>query len=346
MSFLQHCARLLAATLRLAAAFLRAEQRWRQQQALRDLHLPDAAALTAPEIRRFRHYYLGTTYLAVLFCTRLGRESVAHLEGVHESVTHLQGVPHFFNFLKRPRRRTEQERALFSQLAALACFFDDLVDTFRGQTELPSLSVEAYGHAADSRGLSLHFLKKLTEKLPPERLPQFRDLMRRVFRTEAAGAQRNTTIFLKTSDLEKITAEKGGCSVLLFRCLLLEPISEREQMFWRDFGLLIQLCDDIFDLWHDRRAGIATLATRFAEQNDVRGLAAFFEKKARVVTVQAGPIRGEIHFLLAITRVCLRHYAQLLEKHSSLPLDDRRLMVVDMERWGNRWRAARELLRG
>ncbi len=169
--------------------------------------------------------------------------------------------------------------------------------------------------------------------------------MQRVFQVEAAGQQRDTTNLLKISDLEKITAEKGGCSVLLFRCLLAERGSSQEQAFWREFGLLIQLCDDIFDLWHDRAAGITTLATRFAEQNDVRGLTQIFEQQAQVVAAGAGRIRGEIHFLLAITRVCLRHYAELLETYGSLPLDDRRLMVVDMECWRNRWRAAVELLR-
>ena len=318
MTFLRHSLRLLLATLRLAAAFARAKWHW-PHRAMHHLGLHDPAALSAKETRRFRHYTYGTTYLAVLFCTRLGR------------------------------RRTARERYLFSNLAALACFFDDLVDAFRGQNPADWTLLEtpeAYGRAADPRGLSLHFLKNICDKLPPERLPQFRELMQRVFRVEADGQQRGIPNLLKKSDLEKITAEKGGCSVLLFRCLLAEPVPENEQRFWREFGLLIQLCDDIFDLWHDRQAGTATLATFFAEQNDVRGLTQTFEQQAQVVASSAGRVRGEIHFLLAITRVCLRHYAELLGKHGSLPLDDRSLMVVDMERWRNRWRAAVELLRG
>ena len=318
MTWLFHCYRLLIATLRLTAAF--AQVAWHcRHQVMRDLSLQDLSVLTAKEIRRIRHYTYGTTYLVVLFCVRTSR------------------------------RRTARERYLFSNLAALACFFDDLVDAFQGQNDtdwvLPE-TPEAYGHAADDpRGLSLHFLKNVCENLPPECLPEFRNLMQRVFRVEAAGQQRDTANFLKISDLEKITTEKGGYSVLLFRCLLLEPISENEQSFWREFGMLIQLCDDIFDLWHDRQAGTATLATFFAEQNDVRGLVEIFERQARAVSQESGRIQGEIHFLLAITRVCLRHYAELLETHGSLPLDDRRLMVVDMERWQNRWRAALELLR-
>lgn len=319
MSFLRHSCRLLIATHRLAAAFLGAERYWRLHHALRDLALPPSAVLTAIEIRRFRHYHLGTTYLAALFCTRLGR------------------------------RRTARERALFSNLAALACFFDDLADTYQGQPNasdwMPPQTPEAYGYAADARGLSLHFLKNVREKLPPERWPEFRDWMQRVFQIEVAGQQRSTPNFLKINDLGQITAEKGGCSVLLFRCLMSEPLSEREQVFWREFGSLIQLCDDIFDLWHDRQAGVATLATHFAEQNDILGLTDFFEKQALIVTSRAGCLRGEIHFLLAITRVCLRHYAGLLRKYGSLPLNDRHLMVADMERWHNRWRAAVELFR-
>lgn len=317
MTSLRHCLHLLLATLRLAAAFAQAEWHWRYRM-MRDLGLRDPSLLTAKEIRRIRHYTYGTTYLAVLFCLRTGR------------------------------RRIARERYLFSNLAALACFFDDLVDAFRGQNgadwTLPD-TPEAYGHAADPRGLSLLFLKNVCENLPPERLPEFRNLMQRVFRVEAAGQQRDAANFLKISDLEKITAEKGGCSVLLFRCLLVEPISKNEQGFWQEFGLLIQLCDDIFDLWHDRQAGTATLATFFAEQNDVRGLMEMFERQVRTVAQKSDRIRGEIHFLLAITRVCLRHYAELLETHGNLPLDDRRRMVVDMERWQNRWRAAVELLR-
>lgn len=317
MTFLRHYCRLLLAALRLAAAFVGAGLYWRHQ-VMHDLSLPYPAALTPKETRRFRHYFYGTTYLAVLFCTHLGR------------------------------RRTTRERWLFSHLAALACFFDDLVDAARGQNPadwtLPA-TPEAYGQATDPRGLSLHFLKNVCENLPLERLPEFRNWMQRVFRVEAAGQQQGAPNFLKTSDLEKITAEKGGCSVMLFRGLLAEPVPEGEQDFWQDFGLLIQLCDDIFDLWQDRQGGTTTLATRFAEQNDVRGLTEIFERQAQRVALRAGRVSGEIHFLLAIARVCLQHYTHLLARHGTLPLDDRRPMVVDMEHWQNRWRAAVELLR-
>jgi hypothetical protein len=48
--------------------------------------------------------------------------------------------------------------------------------------------------------------------------------------------------------------------------------------------------------------------------------------------------------LVSITRVCLDHYLHLQKKRGTLPLDDRSAMVVDMERWNNRLRAALKLL--
>jgi hypothetical protein len=51
-----------------------------------------------------------------------------------------------------------------------------------------------------------------------------------------------------------------------------------------------------------------------------------------------------VHYLVAVTRVCLRHYEDLQKKDGTLPLNDRAAMVVDMEKWENRLRAARELV--
>ena len=133
---------------------------------------------------------------------------------------------------------------------------------------------------------------------------------------------------------------------MLFRRVLAHPLPAGEQNVLFQFGYLIQLCDDIFDLWHDRQAGTITLATYWAEQNGMERLREIFENQVIVVreTLGVGSTRAAIHFLVSITRVCLLHYADLQKKHGTLPLDDRAAMVVDMEKWHNRLRAVRELL--
>jgi len=361
-TLLRHWYYLFRATVWLALAFARASWYFKNR-ALHDLALPHPESLTSKEKRRLKHYFYGTTYLSAVFC------------------------------MLRGRTRTRREKHLFTNLAALAYFFDDLVDAFRGRDDSGILwqdNPEEYGHTADPRGLALHFLHNIYRELPPGDLAQFKDFMHRVFNIETKGRQ-NGDWGLGIGDLKRVTAEKGGYSVLMFRRVLSNPLSAEEQEAMFQFGYFVQLCDDIFDLWHDRQAGTATLATFFAEKNDVAELREIFEKQVGVVReafLNSSPVstppptpplkgrgdvtlsrhilrlpslsgvgsgvgltsgsahtaRAAIHFLVGITRVCLRHYEDLQKKHGTLPLDDRAAMVVDMERWGNRLRAARELL--
>ena len=320
-----HLLYLACASVWLVLAFIQAAWFFRFR-ALNILALPQPDALTSKEKRRLQHYFYGTTYLSVILCT-------------------LRGQP-----------RSRREKRLFTNLAALAYFFDDLVDAFRGRDDTGLLwqdNPEVYGHAADERGIALHFLHHLYLELPPGDLAQFKEFMHRVFNVETAGRQMNNA--LQINDLANITAEKGGYSVLLFRRVLSHPLSSTEHAALYQFGYLIQLCDDIFDLWHDHQAGMCTLATVLAEQQQISELNELFE--SQVVTVrttfyQLGrPLHGHlawavVYYLVTITRVCLRHYGDLEKKHGTLPLRDRSLLVVDMERSRFRWRAVQQFLRG
>jgi hypothetical protein len=44
--------------------------------------------------------------------------------------------------------------------------------------------------------------------------------------------------------------------------------------------------------------------------------------------------------IAAIGKVCSLHYVELKKKHGTLPLDNRKLMVVDMGRFTNQYKAA------
>jgi len=292
----------------------------------RILVLPERARLSQIETRRLRHYFLGTQYLSGLFCSLLGRV------------------------------KTTQEHKLFFDLSALASFFDDLVDAQRAIFESPNSSAPenptTFGQMADERKLALHFFQNITHRLPMENLPMFQNYLQRVYAVEIAGQQ--WTKDAEICSIKKITAEKGGCAVLLFRCLMQPLPGIQETKAWMEFGNLIQLSDDIFDLWFDQQGNVATLATLLAERGRVGELEGLFEeqltraKRAFIETpVSKWRIRrtlAGVHVLTAITRTCLLRYQQLAGKHRKLPLNNRNLMVVDMEKWSNRWRSLRFLL--
>ncbi len=333
---LRHWYYLLYATIWLTLAFARAGWYFKRR-ALRDLALPHPESLSSREKRRWQHYFYGTTYLSVIF-----------------------------NAL-RGQTRTRREKHLFSNLAALAYFFDDLVDAFRDRDDTGVIwedNPEIYGSAADERGLALHFLHNIYRELPPADLLQFKEFMHRVFNIEAAAHRKvsvaeelqHSAQYATIDHLLRHTAIKGGYSVLLFRRVLAHPLSATEQDALYQFGFLIQLCDDIFDIWHDRQACITTVATALTEKNEVALLQQLFEDQVVIVKQafhhiqpDAAANRGPyglavIHFIISITRVCLQHYADLLKKHGTLPLDNRHVLVMDMERWKNRTRAAYYLL--
>ena len=326
MRLLKHWLYMSRATLWLVLAFARA--RWYfSTRALSDLQLPHPEMLTSAEKRRLQHYYYGGTYLSVIFSS-------------------LRGFT-----------RTDEEKQRVTNMAALAYYFDDLVDSFRGRDDTGILwhdNPEEYGLAADDhRRLALHFLHNIYSSLPPAHLTAFKNTMHRVFNVETSGRQQ---LAVNLDDIKAVTSEKGGNSVLLFRMVHSPTPEPAEEQALLEFGCLIQYCDDIFDLWFDHQAEIATIATALADAGKIETLGAHFEQqvettKAAFHRIQAPDYRIEtalcvIHYITAITRVCIGHYLSLIQKYGALPLDNRKQMVVDMEQWGNRLRTAWWLIKG
>lgn len=320
MKYLAHWYYMLRATLWLSLTFSWA--RWYFfHRAIQDLGLPPHVLLSSKEQRRLQHYFYGGAFLSVIFMALRGR------------------------------LRTPAEKRRLTNMAALAYYFDDLVDAYRQKDDSGILwkdNPEDYGLAADDhRRLALHFLHNVYADLPADSLVHFKAAINRVFNVETAGRQMSSQLSL--SDIQGLSAEKGGYSVLLFR-LLHDPLpSESEANACLSFGRLIQYCDDIFDLWFDHRDGVATIATALAP-SDLDQLHTIFEAQVervkadfRAISAPARHIEtalAVVHYITAITKVCLRHYRQLSQKNAQLPVSDRAKIVVDMERWKYRFATA------
>lgn len=312
---------LLASTIRLFGHFARAWVYWKTK-ARHDLNLPSDQLFSNLTVSRWRHYFYGTTFLSAVFCRSRGRN---------------------LNLVERRR---------FSRLAALACAFDDSAERFGHQVAVPACP-EAMGLQFDDDGLALHLLQLVYAEIPPESWPAFRADLNQVYQLEVSDSKQ---LDLRSSEtaLAGVTKQKGGFSVRLFRRLLDNAPNAADEALAFALGGFVQFCDDIFDSWFDRKNQTPTLAVFFLEKNAPEQLRAIFEDQLTALyrTIRQMPgtrYRREttvctVHFLASITRVCLRHYQLLKKKHGTLPLDNRKAMVVDMARWLNQWLTIKALV--
>jgi hypothetical protein len=315
MKFISRLFWLFCAALSMLFAFAKAAF-YLQKAAFRVLKLPNGALMEPRFRKRFKHYFFGTTYLSLLFCTYHGR------------------------------RRHASDLGRFALLSALTCYFDDLTDAQQNKMVNPEwlITPESYGRATDPAGLALHFLHSLYHDLPPGQLAVVKRTLNRVFKLETDSRDSNSLA---------VRQELGASSVLLFRQLLDWPLSAQEEKTWMYFGAFIQMCDDIFDIWHDQNKHIETPVLTLARANDLEKIIHLFDSQEDKLKInfavmprywRAHLVRAQIHWLSGMTRFCLLRYKKLWIAHGELPLQNRKLMVTDMGLWRNRWGAVWETI--
>lgn len=129
-------------------------------------------------------------------------------------------------------------------------------------------------------------VRLIEEQFPRLRFPRVYESLLAIHQ-----AQENSMAQLKRSrtktelELLRLSCAKGGTSVLADACLAHGSLSDEEARFAFDWGVLLQLGDDLQDVEDDLRHGAATLFSRSAAaglplDNLVRQLLAFSERVA------------------------------------------------------------------
>lgn len=157
---------------------------------------------------------------------------------------------------------------------------------------------------------------------------------------------------LESDNLLRISLHKGGVSQILSHHLIdEEPTQETIAMLYR-LGGIMQLNDDLFDVYVDHHENISTYANRCA---DYSAFANYYlnECKRFVAETRALPLKNRnkesfitlFSFTLALGMVALRQLRNLQTKKGVgvLPVSDldRRLLITDMENPINILRLAR-----
>ncbi len=197
----------------------------------------------------------------------------------------------------RGRSLSEDERAALTYLGALTGLFDDFFDKnnttlshIRQMIETPELKLAQTA----SEKLIISFYREALNLCPDkERLKQ---ASLAVFDAQVLSqkqAQKN----LNADEVESITRQKGGVSILFYRSVFDVPQTEEEQKMLMLLGGLGQLENDIFDIYKDYQDGIQTLATIETDVLQLRKIYVRFIKEVydALMTLEFDP-KSKIQF--------------------------------------------------
>ena len=154
----------------------------------------------------------------------------------------------------------------------------------------------------------------------------------------------------KVSDeaLLSITTRKGGYCLLMCRHYLDTPYLPEADTTWYALGGVIQLTNDLYDIYKDMQEGIITLAIR-AKQYEA--IFALYHKHAEALneSIRQLPVTNTrksdlsiiLNVIAAFGYVALDNLARLQGNNASLPAFEtlaRKELIIDMEKNSNRFK--------
>jgi len=247
----------------------------------------------------------------------------------------------------RGKKMTGKERLASTCQGAMTGLFDDFFDKQRLSDEgLMDFLIKPDTVTANSttENLFLHFYTTALNNAPQPKLMQER--LYRVYHAQVLSKQQAGP-GLSYTDIENITLLKGAESLLFYRTAFGNPTNAKEEKMLYCLGGLMQLSNDIFDVYKDQEQGIHTLVTTAKRIKDLR---LFFSSLLAIgyeAAYKTGYPRKNIKLFLSIISlgifsrcyVCLDQLEKL-EKKSGNIFDparyNRKDLVCDMDKGKNK----------
>ena len=242
----------------------------------------------------------------------------------------------------RGKMLTREERMAATFLGAATGLYDDLYD----KKQLPDDYINRLFQSSDAMEGKDSFEKLLVETWKitrencssPTLLSQFATAIHRLqlkTRNQHAGS-------MNEGDIKHLTFEKGGYSVLLYMSLFYKTMPAEDEQLFYNAGALLQLENDIFDVYKDSRDNISTLVTTATEMDKIRKL---YEERWNLVrsciSRTAYDAKGKMAFckiLCAIVSrgfVCLDMLKQRQIENNGIfnpMVFERKKLICDMEK--------------
>lgn len=143
-------------------------------------------------------------------------------------------------------------------------------------------------------------------------------------------------------EIKTITLQKGGISLLFYRCALSQAMNEEEEKLLYKLGGLMQLENDIFDIYKDHKAGIKTLVTTETKIENLKKIYKYLIDEIHELVFNSNyPIKNKKKFLRIISMIICRGNVclDMLQKKEELTNNvfaidkyERKDLICDMEK--------------
>jgi hypothetical protein len=245
---------------------------------------------------------------------------------------------------------TNNERMASTCQGATTGLFDDFFDkqNFTGEG-LKKFIEDPYSAKANTASQFL-FLQLYTiglQNMPDAKLTL--SYVSRVYQAQVESKKQDVP-GLSFEEIKKITLLKGGVSLLLYRTAFANNMTGPEERILDHLGGLMQLSNDIFDVYEDCRDGIHTLVTTAKNISELRTLYLQLMKEGYGLAYGSGyPPQNVKRFIniisLGIFSRCLVCLDQLESKEKMtgnifMPNSyQRKDLICDMDTAKNKWRS-------
>jgi len=250
----------------------------------------------------------------------------------------------------RGKKMSAIERLASTCQGATTGLFDDFFDKQNFTGDGLKQFIEDPTQAKANNASQQLFLQLYTTGL--QNMPDQKLTLSYVYRVYQAQVEskKQAVPGLSFEEIKAITLLKGGVSLLLYRTAFAHPMDKAEEDMLQQLGGLMQLCNDIFDVYDDCQDGIFTLITTAKKIGEIRELFLQLMKEGCAAAYRSNYPPANIKRFLDIisigifsrSLVCLDQL-EANEKRSEnifTPRSyQRKDLICDMDTGRNKWRS-------
>ena len=219
-----------------------------------------------------------------------------------------------------------------------------MADDEQGVKDFIERPGEFYGNSASEK-LFLHFYKTALANAP--QAAQMQQQLYKVFQAQLLSKQQDVP-GLSFELLKDISIRKGAESLLYYRTAFEHPLKPGEEKMLYCLGGLMQLSNDIFDVYKDYKDGITTLVTTTKKISELRIYYSAILQMGYKETLRLGYKKNNIKKFFGLISigifsrcyVCLQQLEKL-EKQTGgifdLQFYKRKDLICDMDTVANKW---------